>query len=354
MQRRLLSVAWGSSQAGVSLTIGATAWLLSGLTSSPLINGLLPALATLPLLLPLPQRIRLGYAIQLLSLGLLLLVAAGVTGRSLLGPLLGISLLATGLRMAQEPLQRQLHGPGGLPIGELRAGAEAGRLLGNLLTALLFPIGRALLQFGNALVLLLPLAPVIAALQARDQPHEQPAGGSSPDGTIRGQSVVPSGLLQGLLFGGLFALLPLWVRQQAEGNCFDFGLVLTAYGLGRTGAEAWGQRLRLPPPLPYLLMAGVLLATQWASGWGAVLLFLPFGLLAAVADARLAIDLDPSGDLQRNWHTLERSSALGGLAGCLGMGLVAQMIGLAASLPIQLVGFVGAGALLPLLARPGR
>jgi hypothetical protein len=348
MHRRLLTLAWSSSQAGGTLAIGSTAWLLSGLTPSPLVNGVLPALATVPLLLPLPRRIRLGYLVQLLSLVLLLAVAAGVVGRSVAGPLLGIALLAVGLRLAQEPLERQLHGHWAVPIGELRAGAEAGRLVGNLLTALLFPLGKALLQLGNALLLLLPMAPVIGALQAADHPQQAPGANQEHEAL----GLEPGGVLQGLLFGGLFALLPLWVRQQAAGNCFDFGLLLTAYGLGRTGAEAWGPRL--PARLPYLLMAALLVATQFVSGWGAVLLFVPFGLLAALADARLAAGVDPDGDLQRNWNRLERSSALGGLLGSLGMGLIAQVIGLAGSLPIQLVAFLGAGALLPVLQRPSR
>ncbi len=361
MQRRLLTLAWSSSQASGSLTIGATAWLLSGLTPSPLVNGVLPALATLPLLLPLPQRIRLGSLLQLLSLLLLLAVAAGLPGRSLLAPLLAIALLAVGLRLTQEPMQRQLHGRWGVPIGELRAGAEAGRLVGNLLTAVLFPIGKALLQFSSALVLLLPLAPLVGALQTGG--HREELGDGDAEATAVAAAATaaeepapwrlePGGVVQGLLLGGLFALLPLWVRQQAAGSCVDFGLLLTAYGLGRTGAEAWG--LRLPARLPHLLMAAVLVATQFVAGWGSVLLFVPFGLLAAVADARLALGVDPSGDLQRNWTVLERSSALGGLAGSLGMGLVAQLIGLGGSLPIQLAAFLGAAVLLPLLQRRRR
>ncbi|WP_216916082.1 MULTISPECIES: hypothetical protein [unclassified Synechococcus] len=362
MQRRLLTIAWGSSQASGTLAIGATAWLLSGLTPSPLVNGVLPALATLPLLLPLPQRIRLGSLLQVLSLLLLLAVAAGLLGRSVIAPLMGIALLAVGLRLAQDPLQRQLHGRWGVPIGELRAGAEAGRLAGNLLTAVLFPVGKALLQFSSALVLLLPLAPLVGALRAGghhpEEHRESDAAAALTAATAAATTAAaepapwrlePGGVLQGLLLGGLFALLPLWVREQAAGSCFDFGLLLTAYGLGRTGAEAWG--LRLPPRLPYLLMAAVLVATQFVGGWGSVLLFVPFGLLAAVADARLAHGVDPAGDLQQNWSLLERSSALGGLAGSLGMGLIAQLIGLGGSLPIQLAAFLGAGVLLPLLQR---
>ena len=217
MQRRLLTLAWSSSQASGTLAIGATAWLLSGLTPSPLVNGVLPALATLPLLLPLPQRIRLGSLLQLLSLLLLLAVAAGLLGRSVLAPLLAIALLAAGLRLAQEPLQRQLHRRWAVPIGELRAGAEAGRLAGNLLTAVLFPIGKALLQFGGALVLLLPLAPMIGALQGggRRQEHGEGHGeGHGPAATTAAVEpapwrLEPGGVLQGLLLGGLFALLPL-------------------------------------------------------------------------------------------------------------------------------------------------
>lgn len=362
MQRRLLTLAWSSSQASGTLAIGATAWLLSGLTPSPLVNGVLPALATLPLLLPLPQRIRLGSLLQLLSLLLLLAVASGLLGRSVLAPLLAIALLAAGLRLAQDPLQRQLHRRWAVPIGELRAGAEVGRLAGNLLTAVLFPIGKALLQFGSAMVLLLPLASLVGALQGGGHREEHRDGNApaaaEPEASATAEMepapwrLEPGGVLQGLLLGGLFALLPLWVRQQAAGSCFDFGLLLTAYGLGRTGAEAWG--LRLPPRLPYLLMAAVLVATQFVGGWGAVLLFVPFGLLAAVADARLALGVDPAGDLQQNWSVLERSSALGGLVGSLGMGLVAQLIGLGGSLPIQLAAFVGAGLLLPLLQRRRR
>ncbi len=345
MRRRLLTVAWGSGQASGSLAIGATAWLVSGLTASPLVNGLLPALATLPLLLPLPQRLRLGYLVQIVSLLLLLAVGAKVIGPAVAWPLLGITLLASGLRMTQEPLQEHLNGTVAIPIGALRASAESGRLIGNLLTAVLFPLGKAVLQFSQALVLLIPLAPAIHAVQG---PGDAPAAAAAaPEPKV--PRLDARGLIQGVLFGSLFGLLPLWVRQQAAGSCFDFGMVLTAYGLGRIGAETFGQRLRLPFLLPYGLMAGLLLATQWSLGWGAVLLFVPFGLLAALSDARLAVAMDPQASLPDNWTILERSSAVGGLAGSLGMGLIAQLIGLEGSLPIQLLAFLGAGLLLPLL-----
>ena len=54
---------WGAAQAGISLSLASSAWLLSGLTSSPLINSLLPALTTLPALLSLQRRAN-GYALD--------------------------------------------------------------------------------------------------------------------------------------------------------------------------------------------------------------------------------------------------------------------------------------------------
>ena len=58
--RALLTLAWGSSRAATSLAVASAAWMLSGLTPSPLINGVLPlqllafllAAALIPRLLP--------------------------------------------------------------------------------------------------------------------------------------------------------------------------------------------------------------------------------------------------------------------------------------------------------------
>ena len=58
--RALLTLAWGSSRAATSLAAASAAWMLSGLTPSPLINGLLPAVSSAPLLLHLPSRPRFG------------------------------------------------------------------------------------------------------------------------------------------------------------------------------------------------------------------------------------------------------------------------------------------------------
>ncbi|MCT0231512.1 hypothetical protein KQ306_11710 [Synechococcus sp. CS-1324] len=363
MRRGLLSLAWGSAQAGASLTLASSAWLVSGLSPSPLVNSLLPVFGTAASLLPLPQHPLLGSLVQmaatlvLVGVGLAAPVPAGLDGGGsanlwlLILALLAVLLFGLGLQIAQFPLQRYLVGHQGVSMRRLRSGSDLGALLGHLLTGLLFPIGKAVLQFSQALVLLLPLLP--AALQsgqarpARAEPSAPDLALASPEQGLNWRCC-----LQGVLFGSLFSLLPLWVRQQGAGNCFDFGMLLTAYGLGRLLSASWPV-LSLPFPGAgvgrYLLLSGLLAATQWLPGWSSLALFLPMGALAGSSDARLAASLAHLADEPLRWQTLERSSAVGALVGSLVMGSLAQWLGLPLALPLQVVAFLAAA--LPLAIR---
>lgn len=331
----------------MALTLGSTGWLVSGLSPSPLVNSLLPALAALPALLPLPLRAGGGYGLQLAGAVALLGVSLQLTGSSVLWPLLAVLLFGIGGRMSRLPLQQQLLGANRASLQTLRLGDSLGQLLGNLLTGLLFPLGKAVLQYVNGLVLLLPLLPLaLGSGQARKtggSPRlERPAPPAPPIPLERRSTI------QGLLFGSLFSLLALWVRQVGAGSCLDFGLVLTAYGLGRTlGSADVGPRL--PQGSPYLLIAALLAFTQAPGlpGWGAVLLFVPMGVLAARSDGQLVASLTSLVDDEPlRWQILERSGAIGGLAGALAIGAVAQVVGLTWALPIQVGAFVAAAVLL--------
>ncbi|MEO1002700.1 MAG: hypothetical protein AAFX65_06260 [Cyanobacteria bacterium J06638_7] len=317
---------------------------MSGLSPSPLLNSLLPALGTLPALLPLRRRAR-GYGLQVLAVLALLAVAAAEALEwlpapvLLVGSLLAVLLFALGAEISQLPLQRRLLRQPGSSIGQLRRGSDLGALVGYLLTALLFP---AVLQFGPALLLLLPLGLLLAvrgrSLAALEGSTPQAAVSTAREVQAPAQTIPFSGLcaLQGLLFGGLFALLPLWVRAVGAGNCFDFAMLLVAYGLGR------GFTGLLPPlngPLRYGLMAALLGTAQLVPGWAAVLLFLPLGALAAASDAALVGSLGPLGDAPLRWSVLQRSGAMGGVAGSLGMGLLSQLLGLSLALPLQMLAF---------------
>lgn len=348
--RAALTLAWASSRAATSLAVAAAAWMLSGLTASPLLNGLLPAATTLPLLLPLPCRPRLGAALQCVAALLLLAIAARLLPLPVAATLAAVLLLAAGVQLVDLPLQRLLTGAAGVPMAALRSGAEAGRLAGNVLAGVLFPIGKALLQFSQVLVLLLPLTALVAWLQ---RGPASPGGAVADEPTAQEPTAAPwrvAPLLQGALFGALFGLIPLWVRQEGAGNCFDFAMVLTAYGLGRAAAEALQPRWRLPLGPGYLVLAAALAGTQLLPGWGAVLLFVPLGLVAAGSDQRVMARLAPADDPALQVQRFSRSACLGALVGGLAMGLAGQLLGLAGVLPLQLLAFGVAALLMPRLA----
>ena len=324
----------GSAQAGANLSLAATAWMVSGITASPLLNTLLPALGALPFLLHLKRTAR-GYWLQIV--GVLVLVGVSLALKPmgehktllLLGSFAAVLLFEIGQEISILPLQRQLIVEAGSSMKRLRSSQEIGALIGNLLAALLFP---ALRQFLPALVLLLPLAVVSSkpAPQASPTPTETKASNPLPWNR--------SCALQGLVMGGLFALLALWVREIDGGKCFDFGMVLAAYGLGRA-ISRWTPRMA--HWLPYLLICVLLLLSQaTVPPWFAVLLFVPIGALAAVSDAALVERMTPLGDEPMRWQVLVRSGAVGGLVGSIGLGLICQVLGLWVALPLVSAGFI--------------
>tara|TARA_B100001057_G_C22767470_1_gene918241 strand:- start:435 stop:1457 length:1023 start_codon:yes stop_codon:yes gene_type:complete len=323
---------WGTAQAGISLSLASSAWLLSGLTASPLINSLLPAFTTLPALLPLQRRAG-GFLLALMSALLLLLlcspVAEPLTSSLIIsGVLISVLVLALGQDLSQLPLQRQLLSNSRMSFGQLRRGSELGALAGFGLTGLL---GVGWHQFMPAALLLLPLLPM--AIQARRSSGQQ----------LESIPTFHAGAaLQGLVFSGLFALLPLWVRSISAGNCFNFGMVLMAFGIGRS---LIASPPRQSPWRLYVLIAVLLLASQWLPGWITTALFIAIGALAAGLDHLLVGRIAPQ-DQAFGWQVMRRSGAIGGLVGILVMGSVAQVIGLNAALLLQIALFIAAPFLL--------
>jgi hypothetical protein len=349
----LPSLVWFGQRTAQSLTGASAGWLLSGLSQAPLVNGLLPALSVSSTLLPLRPRARFGLALQVLGVLLLLAVALKRLGPSPVWPLLASALVGVGRTASVLPLQRWLLAPRRLSLPWLQRLGDAGGLAGSLLTALLFPLLRSTApQFAVAALLLVPVLLLVSS--PRFQPEESPtpatvtaaatATATAPLATpLAATGIDPRGGFQGLLFGGLFALLPLWVRAIGGGSCVDFGLVLAAYGLGRI--------VSLPLPLPgwglYGGMAMLLQATTWLPAWGATALFVPLGALAAGTDLRLtgahAVGGDTAGQLARN----DRSLAIGSLVGSLAMGAGTQVLGLANARILIVSAFVLAALLLP-------
>ena len=331
MRGRRDQLRWSSAQAGVSLSQASSAWLLSGLTPSPLLNSLLPAITTLPALLPIRRR-RGGFLLIVLSAVALLLICSPLARQmppslAVAAVLLAGLTIALGQDISQLPLQRELLRLRSLNFQQLRRGSELGALAGFSLTGLIRP---GVHQFVPATLLLLPLLPT--AFQSEDQAH----------GAINLPAFNLQAALQGWIFGGFFGLLPLWVRSIADGNCFNFGVVLAAYGIGRS--------LRSKPPTRsgwafYGSIAALLLAGQFLPGWLTTVLFIPMGFLAATTDRQMVQQLSPD-DPAQGWQILQRSGAIGGLIGILAMGAIAQSIGLPHALLVQLALFLTAPFLL--------
>lgn len=319
---------WGFGQAAATLLISSNAWMLSGLTSSPLVNSLLPAMVAVPMLLPVRRDVK-AYGLQIGAAGLLVLVGVLQVAALvpiivlILGALLGGFAFGFGNELSQLPLQIRLMKISGISAQNLRLGSEVGALLGIVLTGLLFPASR---QFPVALILLLPLAPVVffKSLSASASKEKPPAYDSVC-------------AVQGFLFGALFGLLPLWVRVVEGAKCFDFAMILLAFALGRTLS---GLVPFVWPALRYVLIALCLIVATSFPGWVGLLAFLLLGILAAGSDAYLVSRLPDEVNLPRRWQTLLRSSALGGLVGAFAVGLVTQVIGLTAGMPLLVVGFV--------------
>lgn len=336
---------------GASLTGASAAWLVSGLSPSPLINSLLPALSAGTALLPLPGSARAGLSLQLAGVLLLLSTALRLTGTSPGWPLLAVLLIGLGATASLLPLQSWLLEPTRLSLTQLRLLADGGSVAGSLLTAVLFPLTHSLVpQFLIAALLHVPALGLVWGAGWGRVVQAAPVGRAAPSTTTRG-AAAPTGrtlrfhlgsCLQSLLFGALFALLPLWVRTISRGTCVDFGMALTAYGLGRPMATL----LPMPAGLRYLGMSLLLLLTSWLPGWGAVAVFLPLGALAAGSDAALA-DSVPGANAALRLQVFERSSALGGLLGSLAMGLLSQRLGLESARAAIVAAFLVAALLLP-------
>ena len=322
---------WGAAQAGISLSLASSAWLLSGLTSSPLINSMLPALTTLPALLSFQRRAS-GYALTLTGSALLILLCSPLatnlnSALAISGVMLCALVVSLGQDLSQLPLQQELLSSRLLSFPQLRRGSELGSVAGFALTGLILPGWH---QFMPAALLLLPLLPtMLRAHQTHQRPTKLPG-------------FHPAAALQGLVFSGLFALLPLWIRTMAAGNCFNFGMVLMAYAIGRslitTSLDHACWRI-------YLVIASLLATASISPGWLTPLLFLAIGTLATSLDHQLVAQIRPN-DPVIGWQVLQRSGAIGGLAGVLIVGSTAQLSGLSTAFVLQIGLLLAAPALL--------
>lgn len=329
---------WVSSQAGGSLFLASSAWMVSGLTPSPLINSLIPVIAAIPILIDIKERLG-AYWLQAGSI-LALLVASWFYGDEGIsrGVLLSISFAAIfsyylGIEASSIPLQKKLMSNTDVRLKTIQICTELGSLLGAALTALIFP---AVSQFVPALILVLPLLIVVYRRKVHyPEINDSQASNVSNDINLKFNKFP---FLQGFVLGGLFAVLALWVRVIDGGKCFDFGIILASYFLGKALVSIL-PKIKLS--LSYILVVCLLIAFQLITlRWMSVLLFVPLGMFINSIDLSIASSLCRDGYIIEGWKSFQDQSALGGIAGGLALGCICQFIGLEYSLPIVSSGFV--------------
>ena len=116
-------------------------------------------------------------------------------------------------------------------------------------------------------------------------------------------------LLQGFVLGGMFAVLALWVRLVDGGKCFDFGIILASYFLGKGLADIL-PKMRLS--YKYILIFSLLIAFQLITmRWISVLLFVPLGMFINSTDLSIASTLSKDDQLMEGWEIISRSICLG-------------------------------------------
>ena len=325
---------WGASQAGSTLLLASSAWMVSGLTSSPFLNGLFPAVGALPVLLNLGFR-RSGYWLQILGV-LLLLIFSFFYGQNqvakialLVASFLTIFLHGVGQEISVVPLQKSIISSSGVSMRWLQIGQEIGVLAGNVMTAVLFP---AIRQFVPALVLMLPMARFLR--RSSQDPDIQ----DSSNSVNKKSDLNYLCLLQGLVLGSLFGMLALWVREIDGGKCFDFAMVLVAYAVGRSLVVFVPK---MQASLRYVVIVVLLVLIQLIpSPFVSILMFAGIGGLVGASDFWLVENLGSSSDLPSRWQVLQNSSALGGLVGSFVLGVVCEILGLDVALIAVCFGFI--------------
>ena len=333
------SALWTASHAGGSLFLASSAWMISGLSASPLVNSLITVMAAIPILIDIEERLG-GYWLQVGSV-LTLLVSSWFYNDNGISKIvliiisfLSIFFYYLGMEVSTVPLQKGLLTSSGIRFKTLQICTEIGSLIGAVMTALIFP---AISQFIPALFLVLPLASIIYSISKTSALQTSPVSTDDVP-TKSGFKINPLCFLQGFVLGGLFAVLALWVRVIDGGKCFDFGVILACYFLGK-GLVGFLPKLKLNHM--YLIIFILLFLCQVIPlKWISALLFVPIGMLVNSTDLVIALGFSEKDKLLEDWKSFQDQSAIGGIAGGLVLGSICEVVGLDYALPIICFGFI--------------
>ena len=322
--QKLLS--WGSWMASMSVLTLTSAWLLTQLSSSPIINSLLIAAQNLPAFLPLKRNI-IGVKYFLISVTLLEIIIVfyyfNILAHSTLAALtLIFSLTAsTGGIISMLPMTGLIIEKSSISNRLLQLSSDIGNLGGTIIGGTIYP---SLMLFPPLLFLTLPAAWISERSLKRNcglRNHSKSQSDQSPP-------LARWCLLQGFCVGALFGLLPLWTSSIKLGTEIDFSLILGAFMLGRISEH---QLLPKVPTFGLYLLSSFFLLVAFYPGIpliAGIIAFLPLGASIVRIEFHLIDDLKQHGEISIRRDILFRSLAIGAVVGSIVIGITGQLIGL--------------------------
>nr|WP_152827782.1 MFS transporter [Fertoeibacter niger] len=266
--RGLWSATLVSNFGGLVQAVGA-GWMMTTLTTSPVMIALVQASTTLPIMLfSLPAGALADNfdrrRIMLLAQGFMLLASIGLAVSAWMGLLtpwllLGFTFLI-GLGTALNNPSWQASMGDLVPKADLPAAVALNSMGFNLMRSVGPAAGGAIVAAGGAAVAFainaVSYLPFIVALARWKSPHmpgtlpREAFGGAIAAG-LRYVAMSPNLLrvmLRGFLFGVsaicVLALLPLVARDQVGGGAQAYGILLGCFGLGAIGGAFLNARLR--------------------------------------------------------------------------------------------------------------
>lgn len=338
LQTMLCLSSWRASMSIFNLS---TAWVLAELSPSPMINSLLILPRSISAILPL-QRSRRGLFFFTIAAILFEVVVIGMyfdfgnKAALIFLTFFSAQLASLGITKSDAVIIGFTQTSEGITNQQVLQGKDIGGVTGTFLGGIIYPAFKLL---PPTLLLMLP----VAWLADRENKKQSQA---SPNQTEIKKGVPPLerwSLLNGLVDGALFSLLPLWVLQIKGGDSVDLSWIIGSFMLGRVFQKRLLLKMKTDSYYGLCAILIFLAAHPNTPIWLDVVLFMPLGASIARIQLELVDHLQPYGNPARRFDIIGRSNTIAGVFGGLAMGVTGELFGIREALGLLAIAFAGVG-----------